>query len=487
MSFFNHKFLAIAIAVMVLLQFVGAEEQPKKVESEIPEFIPTDEYQEILPGQAVPAGLSYKIDFETGKKYARLLHENEKNTKENTGVLVSSSPAEPLEGVKTDATVQETSTIPKEKINEEQVPEEEQPKETPDQFKERVLLELDDIEELKNISKYTDEERKILIDTIWVQRQKMLEEAFAQTKTEMEQLIEELGALKNETNYKNMNVTIDNIEYLLQDMDNALFFHSIDGYSYLFSTLTSLYNNTLFDAMYKAESDEDNRDYEQRKETYIQLLNTMGTLFKHSLDTNITHPNHISMLNYILNSLDYYYQKYENNHENMTIYEPILRKYFYILGNLIRNKPYIFTEFINNKGSELVLKYLNMYKDMDINATIYKLINLYNDILITYANNQLVSPSSSLICSQYIDIFTGEDANFATKQSIIQTLYYYSYYSNNKDQCIEDCGNSISFLQAVSKFYNQVYLHATVEDEDQEVDGYFKTLKQELESMFKFQ
>ncbi len=35
--------------------------------------------------------MSYKIDFETGKKYARLLREDEKNTNQNTAVLVSST------------------------------------------------------------------------------------------------------------------------------------------------------------------------------------------------------------------------------------------------------------------------------------------------------------------------------------------------------------------------------------------------------------
>lgn len=36
-------------------------------------FVASDDWKEILPGQAVPAGLHYRINLQTGKKEAKLL------------------------------------------------------------------------------------------------------------------------------------------------------------------------------------------------------------------------------------------------------------------------------------------------------------------------------------------------------------------------------------------------------------------------------
>merc|ERR1711962_1073272 len=41
------------------------------------DFIATKEWQEIAEGQRVPAGLHYRINFETGKKEAKILEDNE--------------------------------------------------------------------------------------------------------------------------------------------------------------------------------------------------------------------------------------------------------------------------------------------------------------------------------------------------------------------------------------------------------------------------
>ena len=37
-----------------------------------PPFVATDEWQEVLPGQAVPPGLHVSIDMQTGKKMAKV-------------------------------------------------------------------------------------------------------------------------------------------------------------------------------------------------------------------------------------------------------------------------------------------------------------------------------------------------------------------------------------------------------------------------------
>ncbi|KAJ8561524.1 hypothetical protein ON010_g8160 [Phytophthora cinnamomi] len=38
-----------------------------------PEFVPTNEWQDILPNQAIPPGLYIRVNLETGKKEAKLL------------------------------------------------------------------------------------------------------------------------------------------------------------------------------------------------------------------------------------------------------------------------------------------------------------------------------------------------------------------------------------------------------------------------------
>ncbi|KAL3668204.1 hypothetical protein V7S43_007065 [Phytophthora oleae] len=38
-----------------------------------PEFVPTHEWQDILPNQAIPPGLYIRVNLETGKKEAKLL------------------------------------------------------------------------------------------------------------------------------------------------------------------------------------------------------------------------------------------------------------------------------------------------------------------------------------------------------------------------------------------------------------------------------
>ena len=40
-------------------------------------FVPTDEWQEIINGQAIPAGLHVRVNLETGKKEAKLMMEEE--------------------------------------------------------------------------------------------------------------------------------------------------------------------------------------------------------------------------------------------------------------------------------------------------------------------------------------------------------------------------------------------------------------------------
>ncbi|KAJ0409763.1 hypothetical protein ATCC90586_001076 [Pythium insidiosum] len=59
----------------------GASEctaKPRAVaQSNVPEFVPTEEWQEILPGQSIPPGLHVRMNLETGKKEAKLITDDD--------------------------------------------------------------------------------------------------------------------------------------------------------------------------------------------------------------------------------------------------------------------------------------------------------------------------------------------------------------------------------------------------------------------------
>jgi len=79
------------------LVFVGdVDEEDSKVEEatvvEEPSretFVPTNEWQEIKPGQAIPRGLHVRMDMQTGKKEARLMQDEETKEQREQRILES--------------------------------------------------------------------------------------------------------------------------------------------------------------------------------------------------------------------------------------------------------------------------------------------------------------------------------------------------------------------------------------------------------------
>jgi hypothetical protein len=58
---------------------LGGQEVTDTLDPNAPAFVPSEEWQEVLPGQGVPAGLHVSIDMQTGKKMARLLPPEERS------------------------------------------------------------------------------------------------------------------------------------------------------------------------------------------------------------------------------------------------------------------------------------------------------------------------------------------------------------------------------------------------------------------------
>lgn len=66
--------------LLVIILYGRGEEEDVTVTDEIEEenvtvFVPTNQWQQILPGQAVPAGLHVRINLQTGEKEAKLIEE----------------------------------------------------------------------------------------------------------------------------------------------------------------------------------------------------------------------------------------------------------------------------------------------------------------------------------------------------------------------------------------------------------------------------
>lgn len=70
-------------------------------------FVPTEEWQEVLPGQQIPAGLHVRLNIETGKKEAKLL--SEQPTTEQTEDLSRETLKEALKNIKADFKPSEVS------------------------------------------------------------------------------------------------------------------------------------------------------------------------------------------------------------------------------------------------------------------------------------------------------------------------------------------------------------------------------------------
>ena len=72
--------------LLVIILCGHGEEEDVTVTDEAEEenvtiFVPTNQWQQILPGQAVPAGLHVRINLQTGEKEAKLIEEENENDK----------------------------------------------------------------------------------------------------------------------------------------------------------------------------------------------------------------------------------------------------------------------------------------------------------------------------------------------------------------------------------------------------------------------
>lgn len=78
------KYWLLLLLITFLLYAYGEDEGDVTVSDEeenITTFIPTNQWQQLAPGQAVPAGLHVRINLQTGEKEAKLIEEESEDGK----------------------------------------------------------------------------------------------------------------------------------------------------------------------------------------------------------------------------------------------------------------------------------------------------------------------------------------------------------------------------------------------------------------------
>ena len=282
--------------------------------------------------------------------------------------------------------------------------------------------------------------------------------------------MDEMIQLKNTTEINS--TLLENIEYLLQDNDNAEYFHKMNGYQTLYEILQSITANN--DTFYL------HSDQENKEELITDVLQVLGTLFKYSKDTPITHQNHLHMIDLLMKNLNHYLELASSHSIELKDYDFIINKYFYILGSCLRNKIEITNSLDLQSIFSLLYQYLQHYSTLSVNKSILKAINLYYDLLITSQYQKKNIPESSILCSLYSDLFLLPSIHLNTQQSILDTFYFYYYY-NHKDQCIQSLNQNESFLKTIDELFVQIAKNSMDEEDD---TGYFKQLLNKMIYMF---
>lgn len=233
----------------------------------LPIFEATDDWKEVLPGQSIEPGLHVRMDMTTGQKWAKKLAPEERKdvrtdflTKREPsagGVVVQDDEelgmiAVPVEDVSraesnanADLEDSEDSTSGGE-ISDPLIPEIEGLNRS-EQRMAQILEQLPVPEsELHDavMNKLPPEELRAILQKVWARRQAELKEAFADAKTEAQQMQLALSSLVNNASLPEGDVveTLQNLEYFVATMHNAEDFAAMGG---LMSTVMMINSPSL--------------------------------------------------------------------------------------------------------------------------------------------------------------------------------------------------------------------------------------------------
>jgi len=220
----------------------------------LPIFEASDDWKEVLPGQSIEPGLHVRMDMTTGQKWAKKLAPEERKdvradflTKRETsvvgGVVVAQEEelgmiAVPVEDVSraesnVNADLEDNEDSTSGEVIDPSIPEIEGLNRS-EQRMAQILEQLPVPEsELHDavMNKLPPEELRAILQKVWARRQAELKEAFADAKTEAQQMQLALSSLLNNASLPERDVveTLQNLEYFVATMHNAEDFAAMGG------------------------------------------------------------------------------------------------------------------------------------------------------------------------------------------------------------------------------------------------------------------
>ena len=225
-------------------------------------FEASDDWKEVLPGQSIEPGLHVRMDMTTGQKWAKKLAPEER-TDVRTDFLTRREPPE----YDAEGNLKPTRKIPDEELGMIAVPVEDVSNTESssnamvedNEVIDAPILEIEGLNRSEQrmaqileqlpvpeselhdavMNKLPPEELRAILQKVWARRQAELKEAFADAKTEAQQMQLALSSLVNNASLPERDVveTLENLEYFVATMHNAEDFATMGG---LLSTVMML-------------------------------------------------------------------------------------------------------------------------------------------------------------------------------------------------------------------------------------------------------
>lgn len=415
-------FLFAGISYYLSIRHVSrTHRDTENTNKEIKEFIPTHEWQEILEGQSIPRGLHVKMDFETHKKYAKLMDDDNaeeasrsggESISPSSGLLIIPEDKEVLQQGQQELERKEqfANSVLEAIQNPDPKPE---VKESPDQMKERVLLGLPQpLEELKGYNKLSETERRRLIQEIWDRRQKELNEAMKKIKRDLDILMEKIPELRqtmksmSQTNNQTeitslthqLTSLVSDLNWLVMDIDNAHDFVQMKG-DFDYIDIFQL----MIDRM-KSELESSPSDLDSVIELLNHIIVGLGSIFKHQTeyDTAILNEKVMPLLFELYQTMSKHIEQQKSTDGSLV---DLVNKVVYCMGCILRGREAkTLGQFIVLGGHKIIydLIHLDMMDSSRIKLKNRVLI-LYTDLFV-YVNSHDQEESTMKAIKDHLDL-----------------------------------------------------------------------------------
>ncbi|XP_055902498.1 nucleotide exchange factor Sil1 [Eupeodes corollae] len=313
--------------------------------SENETFIPTKEWQEIKPGQGIPAGLHVRMNLETGKKEAKLLEENDVKSSRTSSLSVAQgdtfdeeSYAANKKKVKFNHKLSEAlKNLPEEALG--------------------IEFNAEKFEKIKKDYKSYDELKRSLKD---------LNMNFKSDAEIISELIRDFqNVTKDETRFRDVVRILDNFNYLVHQIDNAIWFIEENGLDLVL--LPNIVNNT-------------------NTALRVQSMRVLGALTQNNPKAQISvyEKNFGSYLSHILIS---------------SASTDELSTALYAFGSLLRKFPHAQKNILSRSGVKSLITVLSKDCEMKIKA---KALTLISDLIVE--KDLAVANAATQDASQYYEL-----------------------------------------------------------------------------------